>query len=97
MVVKQWQGTGQQNTEAFTMPTPGWRVRYDCRLSAGVPSDLAVFMVFVEGTSGNKASEVVSSQTPGVGQSIIHDAGAFYLKINTANCKWQIWVERPGN
>jgi hypothetical protein len=89
----QWAGAASRTCEKFFMPSAGWKVRYTARRNTTYAEIPILFFLDVTDAASGRSAEFVTLTADGSGDTMIHKAGEFYLKINSGNCAWTVSVE----
>jgi hypothetical protein len=85
--VASWRGTGIKNTDDFTIGKAPWKLVYS--ITGKGLLQISVYQ------GENLVSMAGNFTGPGKGESWVHQAGSFHLRINSANTDWQITVLGP--
>jgi hypothetical protein len=88
-IIKTWFGAGDTETEIFEINTAFWRISWTISVVRGLTP------ISIYDDQGSLISEVGNSES-GKGYSYIYSGkGHFYLKIDTENMDWAVYVEEP--
>ena len=91
IMIKTWRGEGIKSTEKFEIVADEWRINWKSYGEAF--KDAGIMQIFVNDDNGNMMALAANVQGPSEDMSYIHNAGRFYLDINSANIKWIVTVE----
>lgn len=88
-IVKTWQGKGIKNTEQFDVSRQ-WRILWK---SWKTDDSGGIIQIFVYKEAGSLVGMAANQQDAGQDTSYFHEAGNFYLTVNSANLNWWVQVE----
>ena len=89
-------GTGIKETEAFYIPTSEWKITATATAAPNVQDQYVSVSVVVYSWDSRRSVTNLGLEGRGTDYGIVHNGpGNYYLKVYSANCKWEVTITTP--